>query len=31
MRNNIAVVVVGSTNPVLAVSRAIAPLVAKGM
>jgi hypothetical protein len=31
MGNNIAVVVVGSSNPVLAVSRAIAPLISKGM
>ncbi|XP_057369530.1 betaine aldehyde dehydrogenase-like [Daphnia carinata] len=31
MKNNIAVVVVGSSNPVLSVSRAVAPLVAKGM
>ncbi|XP_046456793.1 uncharacterized protein LOC124203933 [Daphnia pulex] len=29
--NNIAVVIVGSSNPVLSVSRAIAPLVSRGM
>nr|CAH0109071.1 unnamed protein product [Daphnia galeata] len=31
MKNNIAVVIVGSSNPVLAISRAIAPLVSRGM